>query len=280
MGKFKNPQTITSDHPDQEDFGYSVAIHNGYVVVGDPYKDGGSRNQGEVHVYRLERGEFRLLQKIQNPDGSPEDDAFGFSVAIHDGFIVVGTPYDNSVSGSVYVYRLERGEFRHLQRIQNPDGSLDEDEFGHSVAIHDGFIVVGAYGDNDYTGSVYVYRLERGEFRLLQHIPNPDGNPGGDYFGHSVAIRDGYIVVGAYNDNVPTNKEGSVYIYRLDRGEFRNSQKLESPDKETNGQFGWSVAIHNGRVVVGQPYNQSKGGSSQQGSAYIFSYGYYLVEKE
>ena len=391
MGKFKNPQTITSTHPDQEDFGYSVAIHNGYVVVGDPYKNTDYINQGEVHVfrlergefrllqdikspnrdhnnsddnfgeivaihngyivigapyddhpatgdddygsvyvYRLERGEFRLLQHIKNPDkGSPDDDRFGISVAISDGYIVVGAPLDNvptNNEGSVYVYRLERGEFRLLQHIKNPEpetrdnfgfsvaihdgfivvgnndnsansgsgyvfrlergefrllqhiknpdkGSPENDYFGSSVAISDGFIVVGAGGDNDVSGSVYVYRLERGEFRLLQRIQNPDGSPEGDRFGVSVAIHDGYIVVGASFDNGSFDDEGSVYVYRLERGEFKNPQKLESPDKKEDGEFGFSVAIHDGRVVVGQPYGNDSD-SSKPGTAYIFSYGY------
>ena len=95
MSKFKNPQTITSSHPDQEDFGYSVAIHNGYVVVGDPYKNTDYTNQGEVHVFRLERGEFRLLQDIKSPnrDHNNSDDQFRRNCRnSRHGYIVIGAP--------------------------------------------------------------------------------------------------------------------------------------------------------------------------------------------
>ena len=71
-----------------------------------------------------------------------------------------------------------------------------------------------------------------------------------------------------------TTDEGSVYVYRLDRGKFRNPQKLESPDKKVRRRIRISVSqSSNGRVVVGQPYNYSAG-PSNPGSAYIYSYGY------
>ena len=274
---FSYLQTLAApDGEEDESFGQSVAIHDGRIVVGSP-------GNNSVYVYRLERGEFRYLQKIPNPDGGSENDIFGFSVAIHDGYIVVGA-IDNNFSGSVYVYRLERGEFKHHQKIQNPDGSPTNDQFGISVSIRDGYIVIGAPDDNssnlgsfDGEGSVYVYRLERGEFKHHQKIPNPDGSPGGDRFGIYVAIHDGYIVVGTPNDNSSSPGvfvgEGSVYVFRLERGEFRHLQKIQNPDKGSpvGDLFGTSVAIHEGRIVVGAPENNS---TSSPGNAYIYSYGY------
>ena len=166
------------------------------------------------------------------------------------------------------------GKFRNLITLKDPEPGNEQNGFGGSVAIHNGYAVVGNdLGKSPDTGSVHIFKKSGMGFSYLQTLAAPEGEDG-DYFGDSVAIHDGYIVVGARGDDVPYDEEGSVYVYHLDGGKFRNPQKLESPDKETDGQFGFSVAIHDGRVVVGQPYNQSIGGSSKQGSAYIFSYGY------
>ena len=270
-GEFRLHQKIPNPDGEANDFfGNSVAISDGYIVVGAYGDNVPTNDEGSVYVYRLDRGEFRLHQKIPNPDGE-DSDRFGFSVAISDGFIVVGAYRDNNPTnneGSVYVYRLERGEFRLLQHIKNPEPQAN-DRFGYNVAISDGYIVVGNDDNSANSGSVYVFRLERGEFRLLQHIKNPDKeSPGNDYFGNSVAISDGYIVVGARGDTGSFDNEGSVYVYRLEKGEFRLLQHIKNPEPAEDDNFGYSVAIHDGRIVAGAY------GNSSTGTAYVFSYGY------
>ena len=211
MGKFRNMITLKDPEPGntQGGFGSIVAIHKGYVVVGN--ENGKSPDTGSVHVFKKSGTGFSYLQTLAAPDGE-DGDFFGKSVAISDGYIVVGDNTDNGSfnnEGSVYVYRFERGEFRHHQHIQNPDNEY----FGKSVAISDGYIVVGNDENSGNHGSVYVYRLEKGEFRHHQKIQNPDkGSSDGDYFGNSVAISDGRIVVGAPED-VSTGSPGTAYIY-------------------------------------------------------------------
>ena len=107
------------------------------------------------------------LAKLIAADGAA-DDRFGYSVAISDGIAVVGAAYDDdkgSSSGSAYVFKMsdssDATSWTQVAKLTADDGRY-ADYFGHchSVAISDGTIVVGAYGDSDkgvQSGSAYVF---------------------------------------------------------------------------------------------------------------------------
>jgi len=86
------------------------------------------------------------------------------------------------------------------------------DNFGWSVAVGSGRIVVGAYADDDNgydSGSAYIFDLDGNE---LDKITASDA-ASSDYFGRSVAVGSGRIVVGAYGDDDNGSNSGSAYIY-------------------------------------------------------------------
>ena len=86
-----------------------------------------------------------------------------------------------------------------------------------------------------------------------------------DFFGESVAVGSGRIVVGAHNDDVNGSDSGSAYIFDLDGNQIT---KITASDGAGGDKFGQSVAIGSGRIVVGAPYDG--GNVSSSGSAYIF----------
>jgi hypothetical protein len=131
--------------------------------------------------------------------------------------------------------------------------------FGYSVAAGSGRIVVGAYGDNDNQGSVYIHDLNG---NLLNKITASDG-AASDYFGQSVAVGDDRIVVGAFYG---ASTYGSAYIFDLDGNQLA---KLTASDGAANDYFGFSVAIGSDKIVVGA-YRDTVGANIGQGSAYIF----------
>ena len=145
-------------------------------------------------------------------------------------------------------------------KILASDGSA-EDNFGESVAIGNGRIVVGATGDTASAGSVYIFDLDGNQ---LAKITASDGTSS-DLFGRSVAVGNGRIVVGADGDDDNGINSGSAYIYTLDGG---NQIKITASDGAAGDAFGLSVAVGNGRIVVGALNNDDNGSNS--GSAYIF----------
>ena len=89
------------------------------------------------------------------------------------------------------------------------------DSFGQSVAISGHYAIVGAYGDNYATGSVYIFEINSdGTWNQNQNAKITADDAGySDNFGYSVAISGNYVIVGApSNDDVP-NSSGSAYIF-------------------------------------------------------------------
>ena len=201
--------------------------------------------------------------KITASDGASSD-LFGFSVAVGNGRIVVGAYGDGSFSGSAYIFDLDGTQ---LAKITASDGAAG-DYFGISVAVGNGRIVVGAIIDNDNgsnSGSAYIFDLDGTQ---LAKITASDG-AASDYFGGSVAVGNGRIVVSAYADDDNGSNSGSAYIFDLDGTELA---KITASDGAAGHQFGGSVAVGNGRIVVGATEDDNNGGflSQFQGSAYIF----------
>jgi len=240
-------------------FGISVAVGSGRIVVGARYDDDNGANSGSAYIFDLDGNE---LAKITASDADA-DDRFGISVAVGSGRIVIGARYDDdngSNSGSAYIFDLDGNQ---LTKITASDGAAG-DNFGISVAVGSGRIVVGAYGDDDNgatSGSAYIFDLNGNE---IGKITASDG-AAGDVFGYSVAVGSGRIVVGAYGDADNGSLSGSAYIFDLDGNELA---KITASDAATDDLFGFAVAVGSGRIVVGARFDDDNGPTS--GSAYIF----------
>src|SRR5262249_55377888 len=91
-----------------------------------------------------------------------------------------------------------------------------------------------------------------------------------DFFGSSVAISGGTVVVGAaVDDGGAGADQGSAYVFVRSGGVWSQQQKLEASDAGADDLFGFSVAISGETVVVGAgPHDGAAG--PDQGSAYVF----------
>lgn len=204
-------------------FGWSVAISSdgATLVVGAKY-DTILLNeyQGSAYVYRWNGSLWWFEKKITASDGF-EDDQFGYSVAISaDGnTLVIGASGDDdkgSDSGAAYVYHWN-GSLWEETKITASDGAI-QDWFGTSISMSgDGTtLVIGALGDDDNgsnASSAYVYRWD-GSSWVEEKIIAGDGLSD-DWFGIGVAVSSdsGTVVVGASQDDVMYNNQGSVWLY-------------------------------------------------------------------
>jgi hypothetical protein len=245
-----------SDGAANDLFGYSVAVGSGRIVVGAYGDDDGGSDSGSAYIFNLNGTQ---LAKIKASDGTASD-YFGYSVAIGCGRIVVGAYVDNDQTGSTYIFDLNGTQ---LVKITASDGSI-EDAFGWSVAVGCGRIVVGAKQDDDLgsdSGSAYIFDLNGTQ---LAKIKASDGATL-DYFGWSVAVGSGRIVVGAFGDDDLGSSSGSTYIFDLNGNQLA---KIKASDGAVADVFGWSVAVGCGRTVVGAYEDDDSGSGS--GSAYIY----------
>jgi hypothetical protein len=139
---------------------------------------------------------------------------------------------------------------------------------GHSSA---GGVVVLTFGMSGATSGKLI----------TQNSSAVTGAPAkNDYFGYSVAARDGYLAVGARGDSVSGTRSGSVQVFRLTSTKVVPVSRLTQatsgvPGKAERGDlFGHEVevgAVCDGRpaVVVGGPGEVVAAGHEGDGSVWI-----------
>ena len=155
-------------------------------------------------------------------------------------------------------------------KITASDAARD-DQFGHSIAIKQGIVVVGARLDDDAlenSGSVYLFDALTNVQLAKLTASDAAAN---DLFGHSVAIYQGIVAVGAIYDDDHGNSSGSVYLFDADPASptfGTQLHKLTASDADSGDIFGISVAMNQGILAVGATNNQDHG--IQSGSAYLF----------
>ncbi len=251
--------------------GSSVAVDadSGLTVAGAPSDDIGGSESGVVKVFDSVTG--TLLHLIVNPSPTVGD-SFGHSVAISGTRVVVGVPFDNTGSGSAYVYDLSSTTPTVPVATLNNPSPGDYAFFGSSVAISGTRLVIGAHGDMTgaaNAGSAYVYDMSSGTPTLPVATLNNPSPAEYDNFGTSLAISGTRVVVGAPFDDTEAIDTGSVYVYDLGSGTPTVPvAALHNPSPANDDNFGTSVAISGTRVVVGAYGDDAV--ASNAGSAYLY----------
>jgi hypothetical protein len=85
----------------------------------------------------------------------------------------------------------------------------------------------------------------------------------GEEFGYSVAIENSIALIGAKNSTLGTQlMAGTAYIYNIPIGSNGTAiltQHLEAPTPRLNASFGYSVALGDGHMVVGELNREGDG---------------------
>lgn len=167
-------------------------------------------DSGSAYLFDASTGEqlFKLL-----PNDGAEGDEFGYSIAIDNNAVVVGSYLDDdngSDSGSVYLFDASTGV--QINKILPSDG-MEGDEFGWSVAIDSGIVAAGGYRDDDNgedSGSAYLFDASTGT-QLYKLLPSNGKN--GDLFSQSIHIHRRIVVVGVWGDDDNGINAGSAYLF-------------------------------------------------------------------
>ena len=286
-----NPDVEPSDPNDG--FGRAIDISDDYVVAGATSEDLAGTNAGAAYVFDLSGN---LLYTLQNPDPLVTG-AFGVSIAVDGNYIVVGD-YNYNSNGRVYVYdittfgsvgsTITSANYTLTSFTTAPDGTTQSGSswFGWSVAIDDGWVVVGApaatHASQGSHGAAYLYDISTFSTSSITSatyvIANPNVPSGtADRMGYSVAIDGKWIAVGipGAEDN-PKTYEGAVYVW--DKSTFgaagtQPSHTWEFVNQNTQSYFTRGNTPHiaisekTGIVLIGHYFYT--GANNYQGRAYV-----------
>jgi hypothetical protein len=264
---------------------YSVALGPDVTIIGVAGTDGAEAgaampDSGQVWIFRRNRDGGTSVETLLSP--SPQACAlFGRSVAARDDLLAVGAPGTSldglsscdlpseAGSGAVFVYRDDGTAYR-FERVLRSDDVQGGAFFGDAVRLASDRLAVGApfERDGESSGAVYVYRTAP-DFLLEDRVANLGARPG-SAFGASVDLEGDVLVVGAPLDDAcggaePVGSGGRAYVYRRTAGRWSRGECLYGSDPMEADLFGWNVALAQGHLVVGAPFD-----SSGDGAAYLF----------
>ena len=261
---------VAADGEPEDYFGASVSIDGDYAIVG-MYGDDNDNgvDAGSAYIFKRNRTTWSQQAKLTAADGEAGD-YFGVSVSINEDYTVVGAYYDDNDNGndtgSAYIFKhTGMTSWSHQAKLVAADGEAG-DFFGVSVSIDEEYAVVGAFGDDGYRGSAYIFKCTGTTWSQQDKIVAVDGEAD-DRFGVSTSISKEYVVIGAFYDD---NKTGSAYIFKRSSSCWSQEDKLVAWDDASGDRFGCFVSISGFSAILGAYYDDNSNGNDA-GSAYIFN---------
>lgn len=270
--------TLTgSDAQPGDHFGASVSIQGGFVVVGSKVGTGsGATHPGTTYVFEREGPAWNEIARLTAPDGEAND-WFGASVSFSGDIVFVGAALDTtpagSRAGSVYVFQKPLNGWETMSEATKLTASdaAPNDWFGSVLSADGDYAIVGSLRDDDAgseSGSAYIFHQSESMWNEVAKLIASDAAPG-DNFGSSVFIDGDLVVVGAPHDDTAGGADaGSAYIYQRSGSTWNEVARLAPDDAASGANFGLSVSINGGVVIVGSRDNAN--GVQDAGSAYIF----------
>ncbi|CAD7846986.1 MAG: hypothetical protein [Olavius algarvensis Delta 4 endosymbiont] len=265
---------LTADDAETGDqFGWSVSISGGKVLVGARFDDDAASGSGSAYVFRYEGTTSTWIQEAKlTADDAASFDLFGESVSISGDTALVGAQ-GGGVTGSAYVFRYEGTTSTWIQEAKlTANDAAPGDVFGWSVSISGDTALVGNYRDDDAgseSGSAYVFWYDGTTWIQEAKLTANDAAPG-DLFGWSVSISGDTALVGAFGDDDAGSSSGSAYVFWYDGTTWIQEAKLTANDAAGFDRFGRSVSISGGTALIGALFGD--GVVSNSGSAYVFRY--------
>jgi len=135
--------------------------------------------------------------------------------------------------------------------------------FASDIAVSGDIAVIGSPLRNFFSsfrdGRAYVFqRASAAAPWEFQQTLFPTGANAGECFGHSVAIDGELIVVGSGHPD--SNDPGAVYVFRRQGSLYGQEARLTHPSPAPpTGDFGRTVDVNSGTVVVGDPLSMGNG---------------------
>ncbi len=257
-------QTLSVGSNMQYRFGFSVAVSGSVIVIGAPGDASLGSAAGAAYVFKRGASNWAQVAKLTATSGAASE-IFGYSVAVEGDMIVVGAPETDIAgivdTGRVSVFTPTGTGGAWIQSDSMAAGNGENSmglKFGTDVAIGGGVIAVGTLKD-----AVYVFEKAGMYYTRTGKITAATvGSNTALDFGTFLDIDGQHLVIGAPSTTVT----GEVYVLEKAGAWATTYKKLTATDVTADAQYGSSVAIRNGHVLVGS----ALAGSTDAGAAYFF----------
>ncbi len=266
------PDTLRPPADSLRTYGWTVDADDEWLLVGaDEIPPAGglsSDPKGTVFVYRLGTGVPTLAGRLTS-DRLGREDCFSWSMDIRSNVAIVGArcEYADGQSGAAYVYRYDGTGWVREAKLRGSNLVGVEGPvygFGQSVAIGEGYLVVGAPltpnpdnpTDDFGSGAAFVFERQGGAWIHTATLVNSDtGEQRNETFGASVAVIDDStpaVVIGAYQGLGPgaTSRRGAVYVYERQGVQWTERTRLLEPSESQNTSFGGYLGSGRGAVAI------------------------------
>jgi hypothetical protein len=258
-----------------DSFGFTVAISGDTLVAGAEYQGTSGANSGAAYVFLRAAGVWSQ-QAFLNASNPGVNDQFGHSVAISANTVVVGSIFEDSGltgvvagapndtttgnaalnTGAAYVF-TRSGVTWTQQAYLKPSGAAPDTEFGTSVAVSGGTILVGAPADDTtLANSGAAYLFERTGTTWTSHSTfRPSPLVAQSFFGSFVALSGDTAIIGARAESTTAASSGAAYVffrtYPLGASTWTQQPLIKASNPGTNDQFGFAVGASGNSVVIG-----------------------------
>ncbi len=197
-------------------------------------------------------------------------DLFGASATIDGERAAIGAPQRAvgayPYAGEVFLLQRSAGTWAVTGSLAELPTAVTSRDFGRALRMRDGLLAVGAPGQAQGRGAVYLYVDVPGTGWLLQALlESPEGLAGGQ-LGGAVDCEGGLVFAGETAQTLPPADAvtGKVHVFDQAQGWMR-VQVLAPQDAEGGDRFGMAVATAGELAVVGAP-----GKDGARGAAYVF----------
>jgi len=229
-------------------------------------------------------------RKLTASDGTGSQ-FLGSAVAVTGDTALVGaalaTANGVAFAGAVYVFVESDGVWTQRQKL-TADVPVSGEMFGTALAVHGDQLIVGAsrsvYGGGRpapeaadrpeaSAGAAYVFtRTAEGVWVQTARLGAEEGTPS-DKFGQAVAIFDDTAVVGAFEATLHGDRpnQGAAYLFARSDAGWQPVRRLAAADGKAGDQFGWSVALHGDRLLIGAKNATGARPAMNQGLVYVYA---------
>ncbi len=151
----EHQKLLPLDNGEEDYFGWSVALDGNTALIGAKYDQNNRIDSGSAYIFTRIGGTWIEQQKLIAQEGSIGAQ-FGNCVSVCNDTALIGANHHDNWRGSAYIFTRIDTTWTQSAKLLASDG-IEMDDFGMTVSLDDDTVLIGAHGDDDNKGSVYVF---------------------------------------------------------------------------------------------------------------------------